>query len=410
MRAERLFGILLAFLVGVSVLLTYRIWQEEPPLLPYARAVEPAPKKEGQLTPADFLWGIGVYRVGDDVRVVYGVPVGALASAVHGPWREGSLLPFPYRAFTFTPLSPFPPPSPPSFAGVVGEEIEELGLWEDLPLAERPARGGSFLRGNHTTYVGEVLPGGWDPLTLYLDRSVSAREIPRGEGRFPLVVPTSEIRLPVYRIAYETPSPEEHLSRLFFDAPNFRAFRERTGAQIFTNGVESVRFGEDGQVTYFAPALRRDEAAHPSPLSSAAIFFNRHGGLLFPAIFVGKEREGGDVILHFVEHVEGFPLLATGPTGPVPFGEIELRMNGPQVVEGRWPLRKRTSLETLPETVTLTPPGGELKGPFPDAVWLVAYEFVEGDSPEQGIARPHAYWWSPQTREFVSAEGKGGGP
>jgi len=408
-RVERPFGILLAFLVGASVFLTYRIWQEEPPLLPYAHVVEPAPKKEGQLTPADFLWGIGIYRIGDDVRIVYGLPIGPLASAVRGPWREGSLLPPPYRTFTFTPLAPFPSSPSLPFVGAEAGEIEEFGLWEDLPLAERSARGGSFLRAGQTLYVGEAVPEGWAPLTPYLDRSVPARELPRGEGRAPFVVPTSEIRLPVYRLAYEIPSPEELLSRLFFDAPNFRAFRERTGAQIFTNGVESVRFGRDDQVTYFAPALRRDEGTRPSPLSSAAVFLNRHGGLLFPATFVGEEHEGGDVILHLVEHVEGFPLVASGPTGPVPFGEIELRMNGPQVVEGRWPLRKRVSLEVLPEAVTLPPPSGEIQRPTPDALWLVAYEFVEGETPGQGIARPRAYWWLPETRRFVPAEGRGRG-
>jgi len=403
-RIERLFGFFLAFLVGVSVFLTYRIWQEEPPLLPYARAVEPASKKEEQLVPADFLWGIGVYRIGENLRVVYGVPYGPLVPTVHGPWREGALSPSPYRVFAFFPFAPFSPFTSSGFSGVEGGNIGEVGLWEDISFAERPERGGSFLRVGGVAYTGETSSEAWAPLTLYLDRSVSAREYLVKGSIAAIVVPTSEIRLPVFRMGYESPSPEELLTRLFFDAPNFRAFHERTGAQIFTNGVESVRFGRDGQVTYFAPALQRDEVARPAYLSAATNFFNRHGGPPFPVFFVGEEHEAGDVILHFFEHIDGFPLLVAGANGVVPHGEIELRMNGPQVVEGRWPLSQRSSLEKLQEEVVLAPPTGDLQPPFPDAVWLIAYEFVADGVQGQGIARPRAYWWSSQAQKFVPAD------
>ncbi len=138
--------------------------------------------------------------------------------------------------------------------------------------------------------------------------------VPMAEGTY---VPVRPPQLPLITCEDERPV-EEYLASLFFeDIDVVRRIVERDGAIIFTDGRRAVRYYPDGRMEYTAPVYEREGYVPDllTDLAEAHRFIAQHGGWPaypylydFRAVSRGDEGPAG-FEFRFAFHLDGFSVV-----------------------------------------------------------------------------------------------------
>ncbi|REK71993.1 two-component system activity regulator YycH [Paenibacillus paeoniae] len=125
-----------------------------------------------------------------------------------------------------------------------------------------------------------------------------------------LYIPTEPIMATEIIFPYETYSPEQ-MQRLFFDSSTTRAFEDRSGSQIFTDGKRGLKVEQDGMwINYTNPAAT---ISSDTPLSenvyASVDFINQHGGWDGTHRLVSSTPEQEKKYVTFRQYIEQYPVI-----------------------------------------------------------------------------------------------------
>lgn len=131
---------------------------------------------------------------------------------------------------------------------------------------------------------------------------------------------------------YEVISPEQMQRSLFFDSSSTRAFVNRSGSQIYTDGKRGLQVEQNGLwITYTNSAASQSSNHSASENVYAAIdFVNQHGGWDTSYQFVSHKQVNDLASVDFRKYVDQFPVI---DISPFKYGFIELNIQQGVVME-----------------------------------------------------------------------------
>ncbi|WP_424767762.1 two-component system activity regulator YycH [Paenibacillus sp. sgz302251] len=130
-----------------------------------------------------------------------------------------------------------------------------------------------------------------------------------------LYVPLAPIQTTDMVFPYEIYSPDLMQRSLFFDPSTTRAFEDRSGSQIFTDGKRGLQVEQNGMwISYTDPAAPQSSENLLSDNVYASVdFVNQHGGWDGVHRFVNSEPKGEGKYIRFKQYVEQYPIIEAPP-------------------------------------------------------------------------------------------------
>ncbi|WP_051250399.1 YycH family regulatory protein [Paenibacillus harenae] len=130
-----------------------------------------------------------------------------------------------------------------------------------------------------------------------------------------LYIPDSPIQTTEIVFPYEVYSPDLMQRSLFFDPNTTRAFEDRSGSQIFTDGKKGLQVEQNGNwISYTDPAAPQSvENLLSDNVYASVSFVNQHGGWDGVHRFVNQAGEGEGKYIRFKQYVEQYPVIETPP-------------------------------------------------------------------------------------------------
>lgn len=191
-----------------------------------------------------------------------------------------------------------------------------------------------------------------------------------------LYIPTEPFMSTEIVFPFETYSPEQMQRSLFFDSSTTRAFEDRSGSQIFTDGKRGLKVDQDGLwISYTNPAATTSIDTPISENVFASVdFVNEHGGWDGIHRLQSSSPEEEKKVVTFRKYMEQYPVI---DSFAFQYGYMKLRLQQGVVTEysrslitlkpqsesrePRW-LQGGKSLE---ETLERFPRRGEVTALFP---------------------------------------------
>lgn len=129
-----------------------------------------------------------------------------------------------------------------------------------------------------------------------------------------LYIPVAPLQSTDMVFLYETYSPDLMLS-LFFDPSTTRAFEDRSGSQIFTDGKRGLQVEQNGMwISYTDPAAPQSmENLLSDNVYASVDFVNQYGGWDGVHRFVNPQPGGEGKYVRFKQYVEQYPVIETPP-------------------------------------------------------------------------------------------------
>lgn len=126
-----------------------------------------------------------------------------------------------------------------------------------------------------------------------------------------LYLPTEPIMSTEIVFPYETYSPEQMQRSLFFDSSTTRAFEDRSGSQIFTDGKRGLKVEQNGLwISYTNPAAT---TSNDTPISenvfASVDFVNEHGGWDGTHRLLSSTPEEEKKYVTFRKYIEQYPVI-----------------------------------------------------------------------------------------------------
>ena len=130
-----------------------------------------------------------------------------------------------------------------------------------------------------------------------------------------LYVPAAPLQSTEMVYAYETYSPDLMQRSLFFDPSTTRAFEDRSGSQIFTDGKRGLQVEQNGKwISYTDPSAPQiTENLLSDNVYASVDFVNQHGGWDGVHRFVNDLPGGEGKYLRFKQYVGQYPVIETPP-------------------------------------------------------------------------------------------------
>ncbi|MBD2871802.1 YycH family regulatory protein [Paenibacillus arenilitoris] len=174
-----------------------------------------------------------------------------------------------------------------------------------------------------------------------------------------LYVPDDPIQSTEMVFPYEAYSPDLMQHSLFFDPNTTRAFEDRSGSQIFTDGKKGLQVEQNGKwISYTDPAAPQSlENLLSDNVYASVDFINQNGGWDGVHRFVKQTGEGEGKYILFKQYVEQYPVIETPPFR---YGYMRLTVQQGDVTEYS---RSLITLGAKSETRNIRwLPGGETLG------------------------------------------------
>ncbi|CAM4219103.1 two-component system activity regulator YycH [Paenibacillus alkaliterrae] len=244
-----------------------------------------------------------------------------------------------------------------------------------------------------------------------------------------LYIPDEPIQSTDMVFPYEVYSPDLMQRSLFFDPSTTRAFEDRSGSQIFTDGKMGLQVEQNGMwISYTDPAAPQSmENLLSDNVYASVDFVNQHGGWDGVHRFVNPMPEGAGTHIRFKQYVEQYPVIETPPFR---YGYMRLRVQQGVVTEYARSLitlgaqsesrtvRYLPGGEALKESLLAYPRRGEVTAMFPalqaapvdekllrfSPVWAV--RLLDGTEEKLMDAYPGSYEPSRQNGQADSASGE----
>ncbi|NIK79253.1 regulatory protein YycH of two-component signal transduction system YycFG [Paenibacillus castaneae] len=130
-----------------------------------------------------------------------------------------------------------------------------------------------------------------------------------------LYIPIDPIQSTEIVFPYEIYSPELMQRGLFFDPSTSRAFEDRSGSLIFTDGKRGLQVEQNGMwISYTDPAAPQSlENLLSDNVYASVDFVNNHGGWDGVHRFVNAESGSEGKYIKFKQYVEQYPVIAAAP-------------------------------------------------------------------------------------------------
>ncbi|QHW32226.1 hypothetical protein GZH47_16395 [Paenibacillus rhizovicinus] len=147
-----------------------------------------------------------------------------------------------------------------------------------------------------------------------------------------LYLPEGPVESVASTVGYDSYTPSEMQSYLFYDPGVTRAISDRNGSQIYTDGKRGLQIEQNGKWLSFTDSVAvQSHGDNESQNVYAAIqFVNQHGGWDGLHRFVYADLFGDAQVLKFQQYYGSFPLV---PMSPFLFGNMKLRMQDGVVSE-----------------------------------------------------------------------------
>jgi len=131
---------------------------------------------------------------------------------------------------------------------------------------------------------------------------------------------------------YDVISPEQMQRNLFFDSVATRAFVNRSGSQIYTDGKRGLQVEQNGLwITFTNSAASQMNVSETSENVYAAVdFVNQHGGWDTSYQFVTYEEDNSLAEVIFRKYISHYPVI---DISPFRYGQMQLQMQQGVVME-----------------------------------------------------------------------------
>ncbi|MBH5319363.1 hypothetical protein I6N90_16305 [Paenibacillus sp. GSMTC-2017] len=126
-----------------------------------------------------------------------------------------------------------------------------------------------------------------------------------------LYIPSEPLKATEIVYAYEMYSPEQMQRNLFFDSSTTRAFEDRSGSQIFTDGKRGLKVEQKGMwISYTNPAATQSNETQPNENVYASVdFINEHGGWDGVHRLMGSKSVDEKKYVTFRKYIEHYPII-----------------------------------------------------------------------------------------------------
>ncbi|GKU77190.1 YycH family regulatory protein [Paenibacillus sp. L3-i20] len=126
-----------------------------------------------------------------------------------------------------------------------------------------------------------------------------------------LYIPTEPFMATEMVYPYEMYTPEQMQRSLFFDSSTTRAFEDRSGSQIFTDGKRGLKVEQNGMwISYTNPAATQSSETEPGENVYASVdFINQHGGWDGVHRLMGSTLAEEKKYVTFRKYIEQFPVI-----------------------------------------------------------------------------------------------------
>ncbi|WP_219834652.1 YycH family regulatory protein [Paenibacillus sp. R14(2021)] len=158
-------------------------------------------------------------------------------------------------------------------------------------------------------------------------------------------------------VGYDSYTPEQMQSYLFFDPGVTRAISDRNGSQIYTDGKRGLQVEQNGRwISYTNPAsVQGQDDSESQNVYTAVQFVNQHGGWDGMHRFEHAGILEDPQVLRFQQYYGSYPII---PMNPFLFGNMKLRLQQGTVSEYE---RSMLTLKKKPDQRTVEwLPGGAM--------------------------------------------------
>ena len=147
-----------------------------------------------------------------------------------------------------------------------------------------------------------------------------------------LYLASEPIQALTMRYTYDVISPEQMQRSLFFDSSATRAFVNRSGSQIYTDGKRGLQVEQNGLwITYTNSAASQTSVQETSENVYAAVdFVNQHGGWDTSYQFVSYAEDNHIAEVSFRKYILHYPII---DISPFRYGHIHLTTQQGVVME-----------------------------------------------------------------------------
>lgn len=130
-----------------------------------------------------------------------------------------------------------------------------------------------------------------------------------------LYLPTAPIQATEMVFPYEVYSPDMMQRSFFFDPSTTRAFEDRSGSQIFTDGKRGLQVEQNGMwISYTdSAASKKTENRLSDNVYASVDFINQHGGWDGVHRFVNPLPVDQSKYIHFKQYIEQLPVIENTP-------------------------------------------------------------------------------------------------